>query len=255
MEVETPVRTRTAESERSNDHRFTTALRDGFSTSSWIEWCILLWSIREQSINLLLSLAKERYHRRRSSVDSGHSLDRGSPDFVRGAEAIRNDRVAGNTYCVLSEVPAKIYRTATRPKEAGMATYKIEEIEGIGKVFAAKLTDAGIATTAALLKACADPKGRRTLAEKTAIDAERLLKWANMADLMRIRGVGKQYAELLEASGVDTVKELKHRNAANLVVKMAELNDTKKLTRAVPAEKMVAGWIEQAKALSPAITY
>lgn len=136
-----------------------------------------------------------------------------------------------------------------------MAIYKIEEIEGIGKVFAGKLNEVGITTTSGLLKSCSDPKGRRALAEKTGIDAERLLKWANMADLMRVKGIGKQYAELLEASGVDTVKELKNRNAANLAVKMAEVNEAKKLARAVPAEKMVAGWVEQAKALPPAISY
>ncbi|MCL6607325.1 MAG: DUF4332 domain-containing protein [Geminicoccaceae bacterium] len=136
-----------------------------------------------------------------------------------------------------------------------MANYKVAEIEGIGPTYAAKLEAARIATTADLLKACADPKGRKALAQSTGIDEARLLKWANMADLMRIKGVGKQYAELLEAAGVDTVRELERRVAANLVAKMAEVNAARKLTRAVPAEKMVAGWIEQAKSLPPALTY
>ena len=74
-------------------------------------------------------------------------------------------------------------------------------------------------------------------------------------DLMRIKGVGEEYSELLEAAGVDTVKELKHRNAANLAVKMAEINEEKKLTRQVPAEKTVAGWVEQAKGMEPAISH
>jgi predicted flap endonuclease-1-like 5' DNA nuclease len=136
-----------------------------------------------------------------------------------------------------------------------MTVYKIQEIEGIGEVLGAKLEAVGIATTSALLKTCADPKGRAALSEKTGIAAERLLKWTNLADLMRIRGIGKQYSELLEASGVDTVKELKTRRADNLATKVAEVNEEKKLTRAVPTEKMIAGWVAQAKALPPAITY
>lgn len=113
---------------------------------------------------------------------------------------------------------------------------------------------AHIATTADLLKACADPKGRKALAQSTGIDEARLLKWANMADLLRIKGVGEQSAELLEAAGVDRVKELERRVAANLVAEMAEVNAARKQTRAVPAEKMVAGWIEQAESLPPALT-
>lgn len=136
-----------------------------------------------------------------------------------------------------------------------MANYKIVEIEGVGPAYAAELQAAGIATTSDLLKACAEPKGRKALALATGLDEARLLKWANMADLMRIKGVGKQYAELLEASGVDTVKELKQRVPANLAAKMAEVNASRKLTRAVPAEKMVAGWIDQAKALPPSLSY
>ncbi|BCX16753.1 MAG: ferredoxin [Geminicoccaceae bacterium] len=136
-----------------------------------------------------------------------------------------------------------------------MANYKVVEIEGIGPTYAAKLQAANIATTADLLRACADSKGRKALAQSTGIDEARLLKWANMADLMRIKGVGKQYAELLEAAGVDTVKELKQRVPANLAAKMAEVNAARKLTRAVPAEKMVARWIEQAKSLPPALSH
>lgn len=136
-----------------------------------------------------------------------------------------------------------------------MANYKIVQIEGIGATYAAKLQAAKVATTGDLLKACSDPKGRKALAQSTGIDEARLLKWANMADLMRIRGVGKQYAELLEAAGVDTVKELKQRVAKNLATRMAEVNAARKLTRAVPAEKMVAGWIEQAKGLPPTLSY
>ena len=133
--------------------------------------------------------------------------------------------------------------------------YKIEQIEGIGKTYGDKLRAAGIATVAQLLKAAGDARNRKALAGSTGLDESRLLEWVNRADLMRIKGIGTQYSDLLEASGVDTVKELRTRNAANIAARMAEVNGTKKLTRAVPAEKMVAGWIEQAKAMAPAVSH
>lgn len=131
----------------------------------------------------------------------------------------------------------------------------IATIEGIGPVYAEKLAAAGIKTVEALLDAAKDPKGRQTLAEATGIDASRILKWANMADLMRIKGVGEEYSELLEAAGVDTVKELKHRNAENLHAKMEEINEAKKLVRQPPSLKSVGEWIEQAKTLPAILTY
>ncbi|TCK17938.1 uncharacterized protein DUF4332 [Thiogranum longum] len=134
-------------------------------------------------------------------------------------------------------------------------SYKIQEIEGIGPAYSEKLSAANITTTEELLKLCCDKNGRKTTAETTGLPEKQLLKWANMADLMRISGVGGEYSELLEAAGVDTVKELRNRNAENLAAKMAEINETKKLTRTVPSEKTVAGWIEQAKALDPMISH
>ena len=134
-------------------------------------------------------------------------------------------------------------------------SYKIEEIEGIGPAYAEKLSAADVKTTDDVLKLCCDAKGRKSTAEKTGVSAGQLLKWANMADLMRISGVGSEYSELLEAAGVDTVKELRNRNAENLAVKMAEVNETKNLTRTVPSEKVVKGWVEQAKTLDPLITH
>ena len=133
--------------------------------------------------------------------------------------------------------------------------YAIEHIEGIGSAYGAKLRAVGIGSTTALLKAAADPAGRKKLEAEAGVDHGRILAWANMADLMRINGVGKQFAELLEAAGVDTVKELKMRNAANLAERMAEVNAAKKLTRVVPAESMVAKWIAEAKDLAPILTY
>ncbi len=133
--------------------------------------------------------------------------------------------------------------------------YKIDEIEGIGPAYKEKLNAAGIETTDNLLDTCGDKKGRAALAEKTGVSEGQLLKWTNMADLMRISGVGEEYSELLEAAGVDTVKELRNRNAENLAAKMAEVNEEKKLTRAVPSQSQVEKWVEQAKTLDPKITY
>jgi predicted flap endonuclease-1-like 5' DNA nuclease len=134
-------------------------------------------------------------------------------------------------------------------------SYKITEIEGIGPVRAETLATAGIATTDDLLDQCADAKGREAVAEKTGISTVQLLKWANMADLMRISGVGSEYSELLEAAGVDTVKELKHRRPDNLTAKMAEVNAEKKLVRSVPSEAAVTKWVEQAKTMEPRISH
>mgnify|MGYP000438131356 FL=1 len=134
-------------------------------------------------------------------------------------------------------------------------SYKIQEIEGIGPAYAEKLAAADIDTTGELLKLCCDAKGRKATAEKTGVSESQLLKWANMADLMRISGIGSEFSELLEAAGVDTVKELRNRNAGNLAAKMAEVNEQKKLTRTVPSEKTVAGWVDQAKSMDPLITH
>ncbi len=134
-------------------------------------------------------------------------------------------------------------------------SYKIQDIEGIGPAYQEKLAVANITTTEDLLKLCCDKNGRKSTAEKTGLTEARLLEWANMADLMRISGVGGEFSELMEASGVDTVKELRNRNAENLAAKMAEVNEVKKLTRTVPSEKTVSGWIEQAKSLDPLITH
>jgi predicted flap endonuclease-1-like 5' DNA nuclease len=136
-----------------------------------------------------------------------------------------------------------------------MSSYSITEIEGIGPSFKKKLQKIGVRTTGKLLERAANPKGRRQLAEESGIDEGRILKWANMADLMRIRGVAEEYSELLEAAGVDTVKELKRRNAANLAEKMAEVNAKKKLVRLLPSEKRVDSWVAHAKTLDAVMTY
>ncbi|MBN2615572.1 MAG: DUF4332 domain-containing protein [Bacteroidales bacterium] len=132
---------------------------------------------------------------------------------------------------------------------------KITEIEGIGPVFAEKLGQAGITTVEGLLDAGASKTGRKKIAADSGIDESKILDWVNMADLFRIKGVASQFAELLKASGVDTVKELRNRNAENLHAKLVEVQNEKKITHAVPALKQVSDFIDQAKALDPIVTY
>jgi len=128
-------------------------------------------------------------------------------------------------------------------------TYKVIDIEGVGDVYADKLIAAGIKTDADLLEKCAKPAGRKALEAETGISGKLILKWANHCDLYRINGVGPQFAELLEAAGVDTVKELKHRVAANLQAKLEEINAQKNLTNRVPAVVEIQKMIDQAKEL------
>lgn len=134
-------------------------------------------------------------------------------------------------------------------------TYGIETIEGIGKVYGDKLREAGLKDTAALLKACAGPKDRAALAARTGISDALVLKFANRADLMRVKGIGEEYSDLLEAAGVDTVPELAQRNAANLHAALEAVNAAKRLVRQTPAPKAVEGWIAAAKELPRALTY
>lgn len=133
--------------------------------------------------------------------------------------------------------------------------YKIEQIEGIGEAYARKLEAAGIKTTEDLLEKCATRKGRETVAEETGISEKLILKWTNHADLFRIKGVAGQFAELLEAAGVDTVKEFRHRVAANLQPKLVEVNEAKNLCNRVPSVAEVENMIAQAKELEPIVTY
>jgi len=133
--------------------------------------------------------------------------------------------------------------------------YKVEQIEGVGATYAEKLNAVGIKTTEDLLAKCAKASGRKKVEEETGISHKLILKWTNHADLMRINGVAGQFAELLEAAGVDTVKEFRHRVAANLQPKMVEINEQKNLTNRVPAVSELEKMIEQAKTLDTVIEY
>ncbi|WP_165040627.1 DUF4332 domain-containing protein [Dysgonomonas sp. ZJ709] len=134
-------------------------------------------------------------------------------------------------------------------------SYPIEQIEGVGAVYGEKLKAVGVTTTNDLLDKGATKKGRSDLAEKTGISESLILKWANHADLFRIKGVAGQFSELLEAAGIDTVKEFKHRVAENLHSKLEEVNASKKLTGRVPSVKELHDMIELAKGLEAKLTY
>ena len=133
--------------------------------------------------------------------------------------------------------------------------YKIIDVEGIGPVYAEKLQAAGIKTTEEYLEKCASPAGRKALAEETEISPKLILKWANHADLFRINGIASQFAGLLEAAGVDTVKEFRHRVAENLQPKLEEVNAEFHICGRVPAVSEVQRMIDQAKELEPKMTY
>ena len=128
-------------------------------------------------------------------------------------------------------------------------------IEGIGPAYEEKLKSAGIDSCEELLEKGATAAGRAAIVEASGMDKSRILRFVNHADLCRIKGVGGEYSELLEAAGVDTVPELAQRNAENLATKMEEVNAEKKLVRAVPSAKQVTGWVEQAKSLPRVITH
>lgn len=129
----------------------------------------------------------------------------------------------------------------------------IEDIEGIGPVLGGKLREAGATTVEKLLELGGTKKGRISLAETSGVSEAKVLKFVNMADLFRVNGVGEEFSELLEAAGVDSVVELATRNAENLTKKMAEVNETKKLTRALPGLSQVEKWIGHAKELPRAV--
>ena len=132
---------------------------------------------------------------------------------------------------------------------------KIVDIEGIGPVQAEKLQKTGVRSTTALLKRGGNAKGRKELASATNIAETKILEWVNHADLFRVRGIGSEYSDLLEAAGVDTVPELKQRNAKALYETLVKTNEAKKLVRKLPTAEQVAEWVKQAKTLPKAITY
>jgi predicted flap endonuclease-1-like 5' DNA nuclease len=131
----------------------------------------------------------------------------------------------------------------------------ISAIQSMGHRNGTKLRKAGVRTTDSLLKVAATRTGRRRLAKETGLPEGDILSWANRADLLRITGVGSEYADLLEVAGVDTIRELRRRNPERLLDSMTELNLRKRLVRRLPTEGMVAGWVDDAKDLEPLVSH
>ena len=132
---------------------------------------------------------------------------------------------------------------------------KLSSIEGIGKAYSEKLEEIGVYSVEQLLKLAGSRKGRKDIAEKANVSEKLLLNWVNRADLCRIKGIGTQYADLLESAGVDSVPELAARNPENLLLKLQEVNDKKNLVRAMPYLKQVEKWVSRAKGLPKAVTH
>lgn len=132
---------------------------------------------------------------------------------------------------------------------------KLSTIEGIGESLAKKFKKAGVGSVESLLKKGCTAKGRKELESATSIDGKRILKFVNHADLMRVKGIGGEYSELLEAAGVDTVVELSKRNVPNLHAKMTEVNGKKKLVRQLPSQSQVQGWVSQSKKLGRVVSH
>lgn len=132
---------------------------------------------------------------------------------------------------------------------------KLENIEGIGPSYAAKLREAGVTSQKKLLEVGGTPRGRRQLERDTGLSHKLILKWVNRADLARVRGIGEEYADLLEYSGVDTVPELARRNAERLHERMASVNEEKHLVRSLPTLAKVQDWKQHARGLPRAIHY
>ena len=137
-----------------------------------------------------------------------------------------------------------------------MAKYKLSDIEGIGTVYAEKLKKLGVRSVDSLLKSGATRQGRKEISKNSGVDESLILKWVNMADLYRVRGIGSEYSELLEKAGVDTVKELATRVPENLHKKMVEVNSSgRPLVRQLPGLKSVKTWVTSAKKLEPKVKY
>jgi len=134
-------------------------------------------------------------------------------------------------------------------------SYPISDIDDMDAATSAQLKRNGIRTTEKLLERAKDSKGRKALARQTGIDEHRLLSFANAADRMRIKGLGKDYAALLRAAGVDTVRELRYRNPRHLAQALSEANAKRKLVRQLPSDGQLSRWIADARALPPKITY
>jgi predicted flap endonuclease-1-like 5' DNA nuclease len=191
-------------------------------------------------------------------VETAHwrvAADSMRPHHFQGTMVI-SQNVMGDLPKVEQLLEEQETTVAAVPEKLAVAAPKgLKYIQGIGDAYRQKLREAGITNTDELLDKGSTPKGRQELADKTGISDKLLLRWVNMADLFRIRGIGPEYAELLEAAGVDTVPELAQRVPAHLVEKMAAANAQKRMVRRLPDLAHVEGWVTQAKNLPRKVVY
>ena len=167
-----------------------------------------------------------------------------------------SDYVRNAALTTAGVVVRRTAETRNRSRQrVGHSVNSLIDIEGIGATYAKTLADADLTNTDHLLDAAGSASGRKTLATKTGLTEAKILEWVKRADLMRVKGIGGEYSNLLEAAGVDTVKELATRVPANLQAKLAEVNEAKKLVRRVPTESEVSGWVAEAKTLPAKVTH
>jgi predicted flap endonuclease-1-like 5' DNA nuclease/predicted DNA-binding transcriptional regulator len=253
---------------------------------AWIGWTMattpppkpieeITTEIEEKKVEEKNEEAKPNETTAQASVIPSNNAEPPKPEPSRVEEEVKMESTQPEPTHATEEVktePANVVAEAlTEPSLAGEETKselklppvretrdrgsKIIDIEGIGAVYAQKLNEINIYTTTDLLEAGATPAKRRDLAEKTGISDRLLLRWINMADLFRIKGVGEEYSDLLEAAGVDTVVELAKRVPENLRTKMLEVNAEKNLVRRPPTLNEVKLWIQEAKTLQRKIEY
>ena len=186
-------------------------------------------------------------------------------DYASLVEGLINGAIYGIIAWIIFTMANTLYKQA--PKERVMKTKsktvakpvpssaKVEEIEGIGPIYAKKLNDNDVKTTDDLLDVGGTKQGRKDLAKKTGISETVILEWVNMADLFRIKGIGEEYSELLKEVGVNTVVELARRNPENLQETLVGVNDAKRLVRRPPSLSQTKDWVEQAKFLPRRVEY
>jgi uncharacterized membrane protein HdeD (DUF308 family)/predicted flap endonuclease-1-like 5' DNA nuclease len=226
--------------------------------NAWVLTFSLPWSLGILSLagGVIALVAAFRLKREESSVSgpaaAAATVTPAVAEPVREAAPAPAPEPAGVVEAEEAEVDIP---EPTDPEEMAKFSYALEYIEGIGPVYAKALKEIGIGTPLALLRQGASRKGRAAIAEKSGVSSKLILEWVNHVDLFRIKGVGSEYADLLEAAGVDTVVELAQRNPANLHKKMAEVNEEKKLVRQMPTQSQVEDWVAQAKQLPRAVTY
>jgi ribosomal protein L31 len=189
-------------------------------------------------------------------VDTAGQVDRFMKRLERTADTIEQVKVQQVVHKRTVQESRIARSRGDAPVQPGKSAKRdLTDIEGIGEAYARKLKDAGVPTLEVLLQKGSTPKGRQEIADHSGISGKLILVWINHADLLRVKGVSPDWAELLEAAGVDSVPELSHRVAENLVAKLVEVNQQKNLTRALPTLSQVEGWIDQAKTLPRVVTY